>query len=469
MSRRQSHAGTVGIIAFLTAVFMLAGSVVALADDASKFVPGTKINGVLVGGMTVEEAKVQIEGFYGREYQLTIKAKGGASEVIKGSDIQYQVVITDGLQNILAQQNSNGRVAGPDIDNSSVLKSTVTYQEEKLKERLDSLACVSSKDIVVTQNARISAWQEGQPFTVIAEVQGNSVNRQKLDEAVKAALTQENRQLSLEEKNCYDTVTVTSTDSELVARCAALNQIRDMKVTYLFGSQSEVLTGEQLCTWIDGADQTGIHINGTKAAEYIQSLAGKYDTAGKARAFKATDGRDLSLSGAYGWRINQEAETQALMAIIKTGQSQERTPQYSLAAADRNVDWGSTYVEADMAAQHVYLYQNGSVVWDSPCVTGNVSKKLTTPEGIYTLAYKQTDRVLRGDKKPDGTYEYESHVDYWMPFNGGIGFHDASWRSKFGGTIYQTAGSHGCINLPPQKAKALYGLINTGIPVICHY
>ncbi|MDF2886844.1 MAG: ErfK/YbiS/YcfS/YnhG family protein [Lacrimispora sp.] len=469
MSRKQSHAGTIWIIAFLTALFMLAGSVVALADDASKFVPGTKINGVLVGGMTVEEAKVQIEGFYGREYQLTIKEKGGTSEVIKGSDIQYRVVITDGLQNILAQQNNNGRLAGPDIENSSVLKSTVTYQEEKLKERLDSLACVSNKDIVVTQDAKISDWQEGQPFTVIAEVQGNSVNRRKLDEVARAALTQETRQISLEEKNCYDTVTVTSGDSELAARCAALNQIREMKITYLFGNQSEVLNGEQLCTWIEGADQTGIHISGAKAAEYIQSMAVKYDTAGKARPFKAADGRDLSVSGAYGWQMNQEAETQALIAMIKSGQSQERTPQYSLAAADRNVDWGGNYVEADMAAQHVYMYQNGSVIWDSPCVTGNVSKKLTTPEGIYTLNYKQTDRVLRGEKKPDGTYEYESHVDYWMPFNGGIGFHDASWRSKFGGSIYQTGGSHGCINLPPQKAKALYELIYTGIPVICHY
>ena len=43
-----------------------------------------------------------------------------------------------------------------------------------------------------------------------------------------------------------------------------------------------------------------------------------------------------------------------------------------------------------------------------------------------------------------------------MPFNGGIGFHDASWRSKFGGTIYQYSGSHGCINLPVDKAKLLY-------------
>ena len=78
------------------------------------------------------------------------------------------------------------------------------------------------------------------------------------------------------------------------------------------------------------------------------------------------------------------------------------------------------------------------------------------------------DRILRGAKKADGTYEYESHVDYWMPFNGGIGFHDATWRSKFGGTIFQTSGSHGCINLPPEKASVLYDLIYKGMPVLCY-
>ena len=114
------------------------------------------------------------------------------------------------------------------------------------------------------------------------------------------------------------------------------------------------------------------------------------------------------------------------------------------------------------------MYENGVLTWDSPCVTGNVSKDYTTPEGIYSLTYKETDRILRGSKKEDGTYEYESHVDYWMPFNGGIGFHDASWREKFGGTIYQYAGSHGCINLPVEKSKLLYEKVYKGMPVLCH-
>ncbi len=39
-------------------------------------------------------------------------------------------------------------------------------------------------------------------------------------------------------------------------------------------------------------------------------------------------------------------------------------------------------------------------------------------------------------KKADGTYSYEQPVTYWMPFNGGIGFHDADWQPYFGGDRY---------------------------------
>ena len=147
----------------------------------------------------------------------------------------------------------------------------------------------------------------------------------------------------------------------------------------------------------------------------------------------------------------------------------DREPVYTMTAASRTApDWGNTYAEVDLTGQHVYMFQEGNLVWDAPCVTGNISKNYDTPAGIYSLTYKEKDRILRGAKKADGTYEYESHVDYWMPFNGGIGFHDATWRSKFGGTIFQTSGSHGCINLPPEKASVLYDLIYKGMPVLCY-
>ena len=73
-----------------------------------------------------------------------------------------------------------------------------------------------------------------------------------------------------------------------------------------------------------------------------------------------------------------------------------------------------------------------------------------------------------GAKRADGTYEYESPVSFWMPFNGGIGFHDANWRSSFGGEINKTGGSHGCINLPPDRVPAFYEQVYKGMPVICY-
>ena len=56
-----------------------------------------------------------------------------------------------------------------------------------------------------------------------------------------------------------------------------------------------------------------------------------------------------------------------------------------------------------------------------------------------------------------------------MPFNGGLGMHDATWRSKFGGTIYKNSGSHGCINMPKNNAKKTYETIETNYPIVVHY
>ena len=61
-------------------------------------------------------------------------------------------------------------------------------------------------------------------------------------------------------------------------------------------------------------------------------------------------------------------------------------------------------------------------------------------------------------------------MNYWMPFLGNAyGLHDASWRSRFGGSIYSYAGSHGCINLPREKAAELFDLVNVGDKVNIHW
>ena len=92
---------------------------------------------------------------------------------------------------------------------------------------------------------------------------------------------------------------------------------------------------------------------------------------------------------------------------------------------------------------------------------------MATPAGVFFLKGKETNRVLRG-KIVNGKPSYEAPVSYWMPFNGNIGLHDATWRSKFGGNIYVNSGSHGCINLPKNKAAELFSRIKVGCPVVVH-
>lgn len=59
---------------------------------------------------------------------------------------------------------------------------------------------------------------------------------------------------------------------------------------------------------------------------------------------------------------------------------------------------------------------------ESDFVSGNLAKGWGTPAGSYPLAYKQKNAVLKGEN-------YRTPVNYWMPFNNGIGMHDAKWRA----------------------------------------
>ena len=51
----------------------------------------------------------------------------------------------------------------------------------------------------------------------------------------------------------------------------------------------------------------------------------------------------------------------------------------------------------------------------------------------------------------------------------GIGLHDSSWRTEFGGDIWKTNGSHGCINMPKNKIPQLFNMVEVGMPVVMHY
>ena len=116
------------------------------------------------------------------------------------------------------------------------------------------------------------------------------------------------------------------------------------------------------------------------------------------------------------------------------------------------------FVVVDISAQTLTLYDGNRIVLETPVVTGD-KDKYDTPTGKFEIRKKDTDTYLVGPG-------YRTHVDYWMPFNGGIGLHDADWRSKFGGNIYVNNGSHGCVNIPPKYADDVFENVKKGTKVL---
>ena len=103
------------------------------------------------------------------------------------------------------------------------------------------------------------------------------------------------------------------------------------------------------------------------------------------------------------------------------------------------------------------FYRHGVLQLSTSVVTGTRGVN-DTPRGSFRLQWKARNVYLRG---PD----YKTFVNYWMPIYGDIGLHDATWRSSFGGGIYYSNGSHGCINLPYWAAQSIYYNAPTGILV----
>lgn len=120
-----------------------------------------------------------------------------------------------------------------------------------------------------------------------------------------------------------------------------------------------------------------------------------------------------------------------------------------------------TYAEVDISDQKVYCYYQGELVLTADCVTGIPTYGTTkgTNKGYTEINGKAYDTKLMGG----------APAEIFISFNpDGEGFHDARWRSEFGGDIYLTNGSHGCVNMRLEDVKVLDNYLNAGDHVLVH-
>ena len=424
------------------------------------YLPNTRINGMDAGGMTasaVEEAMSKEADIY----SLKLAMRNDASETIEGNTIGLHTVFDGSLENILKAQNPYTWPLRMMTGENYEIETMISYEETALEDAVEQLKALNPANVTAPENARLSDYIKGEGYSVIPEVEGDRLKPEKVKEEVKAAINELKEEIDLDELGCYEEPAVRSDDESLTAMADSLNHYVNMTVTYTMGSKNEILDGEQIHTWLSYSDGQ-VTVDEGKISEYVKSLASKYNTAYTKRTFKTSYGPEVEVSGVYGWRIDQQAEAAALKEALAEGKNVTKEPAYAQKAASHDGnDYGNTYAEVNLTAQHMYFYKDGKKILESDFVSGNVSKGYTTPPGLFSLTYKQRDATLKGQG-------YASPVKFWMPFNGGIGFHDASWRNTFGGTIYKKNGSHGCVNMPYAAAKTLFENVYAGMPVICY-
>ncbi|MDI9216549.1 L,D-transpeptidase family protein [Clostridium tertium] len=419
----------------------------------------TSINGINLSLKTYEEAQDILKGSIS-DYKLQIIERDGKIEEILGKDIELKFKENNSGINIKEVQAPLKWIVGLIKKQNYYMNDLVIYNDEKLKNKIKELDCLN-KDIIEPKNVGFK-YSNGS-YEFIEEIYGNKVDENKLYETIENSILRGEAKLDLNEKLCYENPEYTINSEKAMTTKDTLNKYVSTQITYLFGNKNEVLDGNRINEWLSVNDDLEVIINENSVKDYVLELSAKYNTVGIARNFKSSTGKMVEVKGGYyGWKINYVAETKMLLENIKLGAVLEKEPIYTQKGINRDADdIGDTYVEINITRQHLWFYKDGELITQGDVVTGDPGKGYSTKLGTYMLNYKQKEATLRGPN-------YEAKVIYWMPFNGNIGIHDASWRYSFGGTIYKSNGTHGCVNSPSYLAKTIFDNIEEGTPVICY-
>ena len=471
--RSQRTASTVSLRKVLVASgvgLLTAGYIAAGVHFSDHFYPSTKFFGIKASGLTVEEVKRQVEKKV-EGYQLQIKGRSsggsnsGAGDRITADEVGMKYRDNGMIDRAMRQQY-------PAVWPAALLKTILAPNEETLGTEYDSsladsvirnLTVFDSSRVIEPRNAELKYTADGAVIT--KEVMGTRLDYDKTKTAIIHALNDGSTSINLEKEGLYQNPEVYVDDDALNEKANALNLVLGANVTLEMGDQSVQINPEMTAETFLSLDMDGnYYVDDSKVSSYIVKLADKTDTVGRKRTFHTSLGTTVELEGGdYGWTLDADSTAQELEEALKEKKKGALEPVYFTTGLcrDKN-DIGNTYVEIDLTNQHMWFYKNGSLIVDTPVVTGNPQKNNETPSGgVWSLKGKYRNATLKGEG-------YATPVDYWLPFNGGVGIHDLQKRYYFGGSVYNGAGSHGCINTPLAAVKLIYNGIGDGTPVVVY-
>ncbi len=413
------------------------------------FPAGTQICGVDVSAMTQEEAHAAVcQALSSYTLQLSVN---GRKVNITGFDIS----LTTPLEAIAAYAGAIEKGADPSgID-------LTTYDSTLLRSKLANHLNSSAKNAGIRYNAAAHTFQLTESST------GTKVDLASilsaLEPVIKSLSTQKSMHVS--EETVEPSITADSdTARNALSRANAYLQI---SLTYSYTPDNtptryETISVDTIGSFIRFNDDLSSYISSNALRNYVNEMSKKYSVKGNAGQFKTTGGYYISITVDYaGQPVNVDGLYDDIHYCLSNGISGTRVAPYLEAVECEEMAFDGNYVEVNLSAQYLWVYRNGACVVSTPIVSGCAYYHNTTPTGVYSIYAKSRGVNLVGA-------DYVSYVNYWMPFKGGYGLHDASWRSSFGGDIYLYDGSHGCVNLPSGVAGTVYNNIFVGTKVILY-
>ena len=431
------------------------------------FMVNTWINGIYCTGKTVDEVNTELL-LQTKAPFITIISPNGDNEVINMAEMSYHV---DYLESLEAHKKNQNVWKWPlyllnkkDIE----ILPKRTWNEEHLKKKILSLELVQ-KEIPELLQVRIIMSEQGYE---LSDNLYQVLQPELLAEYVNASFKNGEYIVEMKESGAYLDTEPTSEQMETRKRWEKLQEFLDCGIVYDMGTEKIALTKEHTSHFVlkDGSGNFWMDENGdfqidTKGIEhFVAELAAEYNTCDSTLSFQTTRGETVEVKYVtYGTEIDTKAEVEYLKSAFAEKVKEMHVPAYLQEGYVRGKnDIGNTYIEVDMGNQKLYAYKEGQLLLETDIVTGNMKRKWSTPEGVNYVYAKQKKRVLRGQG-------YATPVDFWMPVKGSIGLHDADWRKEFGGDIYLTNGSHGCVNIPPEIMPIIYEEYEIGTPVIMFY
>ena len=431
------------------------------------FPENTKVNGVDCSGLTVDQTKDKLtKEWNGRTF--TIEKDGKTIGEIKGIDYKYD--IDDQIE---SKMNANPFKtvynALSKKPHAYKVSMKAEKQTDKVKKQIKSFDFLDADYKTKTKDAYVSL--KTNEFKIVKEVYGDNIDKKRFSKKVDKCIASGKFSLEYDPKDYYDLPEVKEDDEKLAEYKAWCEEHLSQEITYKFYDGDYTLTPKELNSVLSFDEDDKPSVSDKKLAKVVKNLAWNYNTAYSNRKFKSHSGQTVVVySGDYGWMLDQKKECKRLKKIILSGENKTLDPIWKQEPyykdATKSNDIGDTYIEVSIGQQTVWYVEKGKTKLEAPVVTGNVSKGSGTPGGTYQIEFLQRNTTLKGFNY-DGT-PYESPVSYWMPFNGGIGLHDAPWRGSFGGSEYLSGGSHGCVNMPVGDAAALYYMIEPGVPVVVY-